>query len=484
MTSLWNSVTKKTTNFSSLKGNIKADIVIIGAGMAGILTAYLLQKKGYSCVILEAAKIEEGQTHHTTAKLTVQHGLIYQKLFDLFPLELGRQYYEANLLGLKKYQEIIQDKKIDCDFTQCPSFLYSLKNAELLEKEFAAAQQLGIDAFLTTDTELPFPIAQALTFNNQAHFNPLKFLYALADDLKIYEHSKVVAVDDNEVITETGKVRAQQIVFACHYPFINIPGYYFARLHQERSYVLAVKNAIKFQGIYLGIDADGLSFRSYKDFLLIGGGSHRTGENSAGGKYRILEETVHKYWPQASIISSWSAQDCISIDGLPYIGQFASSKPNWYVATGFNKWGMTTSMVAAMLISELIQNGKSPYEEVFSPQRFAVSASAKSLIKDVGQSVKGLSRRFLEPPRAMVENLPCGHGGIVEVEGEKVGVYKDDQGQIFVISPKCPHLGCQLEWNPDEKSWDCPCHGSRFDYFGNLIDNPAQENLLVKNYQY
>ena len=225
MTSLWNSVTKKTTNFSSLKGNIKADIVIIGAGMAGILTAYLLQKKGYSCVILEAEKIGEGQTHHTTAKLTVQHGLIYQKLLDLFSLELGRQYYEANLLGLKKYQEIIQDKKIDCDFTQCPSFLYSLKNAELLEKEFAAAQQLGIDAFLTTDTELPFPIAQALTFNNQAHFNPLKFLYALADDLKIYEHSKVVDVDDNEVITETGKVRAQQIVFACHYPFINIPGY-------------------------------------------------------------------------------------------------------------------------------------------------------------------------------------------------------------------------------------------------------------------
>ena len=483
MTSLWDTTTKGCKSFPSLNSDINTDIAIIGAGMAGILTAYLLQNKGYSCTVIEANKVGEGQTHHTTAKITVQHGPIYQKLVNNFSLNLAKQYFEANWQALKKYEEIIQTNNIDCDFTKCPSFLYSLTDKELLTEEFNAAQQLGIKSSLTTETELPFPVAIALCFEEQANFNPLKLLYSLADRLNIFEHSRVISVDNNKIVTTNGSVTADKIIFACHYPFINMPGYYFARMHQERSYILALQNAPKLQGMYLGVDGNSLSWRSYQDFLLIGGGSHRTGENSAGGKYRLLEQVATQYYPKASMVGSWSAQDCISIDGVPYIGQFAASQPNWYVATGFHKWGMTTSMASAMLISEMIESGQDVNAEIFAPQRFTVSASTKNLFKDIGQSIKGLSRRFLEPPRAAVENLPCGHGGIVEVDGDKLGVYKDEDGQLFVISPQCPHLGCQLEWNPDEKSWDCPCHGSRFDYQGHLIDNPAQEDVAAKIYQ-
>lgn len=460
-----------------LPGALSVDAAVIGGGMAGLLIACYLHKAGLHTVVLEADRIGQGQTKNTTAKITIQHGPIYQRIIDQWGIELAEQYAKANQLAIDQYRRVIRGEHIDCDFMECPAYLYSTTDTQLLEQELKAATRLGIDAAITTQTELPFPVAAALRFDGQASFHPLKFLQAMAQPLDIYEHTPVLAVDGHRLITNHGIVTAQHVIFACHYPFVNVPGYYFMRMHQERSYVIALENAQPITGMYLGVDQEQLSFRGYGRQLFIGGGNHRTGENSAGGKYQKLRDAAKEYWPQAQEVAAWSAQDCMTVDGLPYIGQFSGATPNWYVATGFQKWGMTSSMVSALLISQLITKGDSPWKEVFSPARFSMAASAKTLFEETVQATKGLTRHFFIPPKTEIDKLPNGHGGVVEYDGQKVGVYKNEDGEALIVSNRCPHMGCQLEWNPDEISWDCPCHGSRFSCKGQIIDNPAQEGL-------
>ena len=314
---------------------------------------------------------------------------------------------------------------------------------------------------------------------DQACFHPLKFLQAIAENLQVYEKTKVLRMKPHLLTTSRGIVEAEKVVFACHYPFVNRPGYYFLRMHQERSYVLALKEAQTLHGMYLGIDRDGLSFRPAGDMLLLGGGNHRTGENPMGGQYEFLLHQAEMYWPEKcwnkeENVIPWSAQDCMTLDGIPYIGQFGRKTEDWFVATGFGKWGMTSSMAAAVLLTDQICRRENPCGEVFSPQRLHLVTSAKPFLTEGTYAAANLLKQKLIPPKEKLDQLKPGHGGVVEYHGEKAGVYKAEDGQVFAVSVKCPHMGCQLTWNPDEKSWDCPCHGSRFDYRGRLIDGPAQ----------
>lgn len=477
MESIWRK-NIKMPEFPVLMEDIEVEAAVIGGGMAGILTAWFLQKEGVNTVVLEADRIASGQTQNTTAKISASHNLIYHKLSETRGDEAAFQYAVANRLAIEQYADIIEELKIDCDFTRCPSYLYSTEDEEQVRLEAIAADKMGFEAEFTRETELPFAVAGAVKFENQARFQPLAFMKAIAEGLTIYERTKVLKVEDNNIITDQGKVHAKHVIFACHYPFINFPGYYFLRMHQERSYVIAYDKVPKMEGMYLGVDEESLSFRSHEDKVLLGGGGHRTGDNKSGGKYQHLREKAKEFWPDAREREYWSAQDCMTLDNVPYIGLYSSSHPDWYVATGFGKWGMTSSMVSAMLLSGMITGKKYDWEDVFSPQRFELSASAKNMLEDGSKTVRGLSKRLLVFSRTEAEDLPAGHGGVVEFDGERVGVYKNDEGVCFVVSIQCPHLGCQLEWNPDEKSWDCPCHGSRFDYRGNLINGPAQEGLL------
>ena len=476
MASIWS----KTTDIpprEGLAGDLEVEAAVIGGGMAGVLTALLLKEKGIDAVVLEAGCIGSGQTKNTTAKITSQHGLIYAKLIKQFGEMLARQYADANQKAIGEYRRLARTLGADCMLEDRPAYLYSTQTGDILREEAHAARALGIEAEFTTSTTLPFEVKGAVRFEHQAQFHPLRFLEAAARQVTVYEDTRVLEVKGERIVTGRGSVTARHIVFATHYPFVNAPGYYFLRMHQERSYVLALEGAAQLDGMYYGVDAGGLSFRSSGEYLLLGGGNHRTGENSAGGRYHMLRREAERYWPDSREIAHWSAQDCMPLDGVPYIGPYAASAPSWYVATGFQKWGMSSSMAAAMLISDRIAGRDNPDAEVFSPQRFDLPASAKSLLEDGKQTVKGLSRQIFTRGRAEVDDLPPGHGGVVEVDGEKVGVYKDEDGETYLVSTRCPHLGCQLEWNPDEQSWDCPCHGSRFDARGNLIDNPAQENL-------
>lgn len=463
----------------SLKSDINVDVAVIGAGMAGILIAYKLKQAGKDVIVIDANRIASGQTRNTTAKITSQHGCIYNKLISDFGIEKAKQYARANQEAIEEYENIITNNNIDCDFERVDSYLYSIKDEKLMRTEAESAYSLGLPASFVTQTSLPFSIAGAVKFKNQAQFNPIKFLNHISNDLKIYENISVSTVEDNIIKANDFTITANSIVFACHYPFINFPGLYFSRMHQERSYVIAVDNAPQLNGMYIGIEDCGYSFRNYKDYLLIGGYSHRTGENSQGGKYSQLRTATKKLFPDCVEIANWSAQDCITADGIPYIGQYASSKPNWFVATGFNKWGMTSSMVSANMISNIICGKDTPYSEVFNPSRFPVSSIPK-IMTEVAHAVKGLSKENISIPKTILDELPHGHGGIINVDGKKVGVYKTNDSKVYIVDTRCPHLGCQVEWNPDEKTWDCPCHGSRFDYTGKLINNPAQEGIEIE----
>ncbi|WP_415346216.1 FAD-dependent oxidoreductase [Clostridium perfringens] len=457
---------------------MKTDVLVIGAGIAGVLTAYMLKQKGRDVVLIDAAEIASGNTKNTTAKITSQHDLIYSKLIAEFGEEKARQYAKANELAIKKYKEIIEDKRIECDFEEKPAYVYSLNEVDVLKEEVEAAKNLGIDAEFVQEANLPFKINGAVKFNNQAQFNPLKFLKGISNELVIYENTRALEIKENLVVTSGGNITANNIVVATHYPIMNAPGYYFMKMHQERSYVLALENTSEIDGMYIDLNKEGYSFRTYNNLLLLGGISHRTGENEEGGSYDELRKVAKRLYPKAKEKYYWSAQDCMTIDGIPYIGRYSSETPNIYVATGFNKWGMTSSMVSAMIISDMILEKENDFSEIFSPRRFDLSLSINNIANDLIETAKNFIAQKVYIPSSEIEHIKNEHGGIIEYNGEKVGVYKNKEGKEFFVSTKCTHLGCQLSWNSDELTWDCPCHGSRFDYKGRLIGSPATKDLV------
>lgn len=463
MKSIW-SKTVQLPKGKKLTRDMRVQNVVIGAGMAGILIAYLLQEKGQEVILLEADEIASGQTKNTTAKITSQHGYIYYEMINNCGLERAKGYAEANEAAIQLYKEIITKEGIACQFEELPSFLYSTEEQgiEKLQKEADAAQSLGINAvFLDGEeiTELPFQVTGAVRFAHQAQFHPLAFIQELVKKLTIYEHAKVLEVDDYMVLTEHNVIVADHIIFATHYPFPIVPGFYFLRQHQSRSYAVALHGEgvpKRLKGMYFSIDQDGLSFRCADEKLIVGGSSHRTGKYGVKRitehgivktGYSHLEQKAINCYKEAIITEKWAAQDCMPHDKIPFIGKFSTKREHWYVATGFQKWGMTSAMVAAMIISDEIIGIKNPYGEVFSPQRLLIKAGMKDFLVDVGESAMGLLK----------------------------GVFKKTER-------KCGHMGCALVWNEDEHTWDCPCHGSRYAENGEVIDNPAQMDIC-KNRQ-
>ena len=441
-----------------LREDLHCEVAVIGAGMAGLLCADALRRDGHDVVVLEADRMASGQTRNTTAKITSQHGLIYSRLRSTLGHTGATAYAAANEAAIREYRRLVEQENIDCDFEESCAYVYG-KHLQTLRMEAAAAQSLGLPAEFLENPKTPLPAAGAVCFSGQAQFHPLKFLRAVSQPLTVYEQTRVQAVDGTVLRTAQGTVRAEKVVFACHYPFLRLPGLYFTRLHQERSYVLALETAEPVDGMWIGFGGEKLSLRHYKNLLLLGGGGHRTGENSAGGKYAMLREKAKELFPDAREVAHWSAQDCVT-----------------YVATGFGKWGMSSSMVAAQLLRRLIAGEQPPEATVFDPGRFRAGVLA-GLSKEGGHAVKNLARTYFTVPKKTAEQLPPGHGGVVRLNGKKVGAYRAEDGTLDTVNVRCPHLGCQLAWNPDERSWDCPCHGSRFDFRGNLISGPAQSNV-------
>lgn len=465
----------------ALAGNVCVDTAVIGGGMAGILTAFYLQRSGVETIVLEAERVGSGQTGHTTAKVTAQHGAVYDRLLGELGEGRSAAYAEANRRAVEEYGRLVREERIVCGWRECSAYCYSTQNRERMEKEARAERQLGFASSFTLETELPFPIEGAVKMEGQACFSPLRFLKALSEGLTVYENSRVLRVEKRTeggtmLYTQEGCVQAKRVVFATHFPLLKWPGYFFVRMHQERSYVLAVAGAGGMEGMYIGVEEGGLSFRGLEgdggDLILLGGCGHRTGGNE-GGRYERLAAKAERFWPGCVEKARWSAQDCMSLDGVPYIGRFSQGQPSWYVATGFGKWGMSHSMVSALLIRDLILEQENTWEQVFFPSRFA-SQDVGGLVKNAGCSVKGLVGKARREREIHPEELMAGEGKILRYGDGPVGVCRDEEGKLHLVSARCPHMGCELVWNPDEMSWDCPCHGSRFGYDGRVLDGPAQ----------
>lgn len=429
MNSVWN-LSAVRPCFDSLSNNINVDVLIIGGGIAGILCARALHDIGADYALIEADKICGGITQNTTAKITIQHGLIYDRLIREFGVKKAKLYYEANSVALNEYRRL--GEAIDCDFEECDAHLYSSDNKIKIEKEAQAYKKLGIKAELTDRLPLPFPVASALCVKGQAQFDPLKFLYQISKGLRIYENTKAIELAPNSVTTNRGQIRAKKIIVATHFPFINKHGGYFMKMYQHRSYVLALKGAQQINGTYIDENIKGLSFRNFGEYLLLGGGSHRTGKQ--GGNWHELEEFTRKHYPNAKEVCRFATQDCMSLDKVPYIGRYSPKAENLYVVSGFNKWGMTSAMVSAIILRDEISGKSNKYAELFSP-----------------------SRSILRPQLA-------------------INAFESAINLLTPTVPRCPHLGCALKYNKAERTWDCPCHGSRFAENGQLIDNPATDD--------
>lgn len=477
---LW-STTATISSRDKLFKDIECDVLVIGGGIAGVLTAYFLSQNNANTVLVEAASICSGQTANTTAKITSQHGACYQQIEKKFSTSIARTYANANEKAIDDFDRLIFDNRIDCDFVRFPSYLYSLKSTDTINKEFEFTRKCSINAELCKRTELPFPVKIAMRYQNQAQFNPYPFIDALSGYISIFENTRVKRVEGNIAYCDNAKIKAKKIVFATHYPMINFPGLYFTRMHQSRSYVVALKNTPTLKSMYYCVDKGGLSFRSFRDILLLSGCSHRTGERCAvNDPYEHLLKQAREFYPDALQCYNFSAQDCMSPDHLPYAGVYSKLRPDWYVLTGFSKWGMTDSMLSAKLVSDLILGNNNPLEKVLSPSRFNLS-TVKPVLNEVGHAIKGLSKTAFRIPLDSLSDIKRGEAKIVMYGSHRCGVYRSDEGEIFAVSARCPHLGCALSWNSAEKTWDCPCHGSRFSYTGELIDNPAQISLKRYN---
>ena len=429
--SLWYG-TEKIDFFDRLKKDIKTDVLIIGGGLCGLLTAYSLKEKGVSCVLVEKDRVMNGVSGNTTAKITAQHGLIYHKLLKSMGEEKAKLYLRINLEAIGRFEEL--SEKYSCDFQKKDNFVYSTESNEKLQDEMKALRILGYKAEFERSLPIPVDSFGAVKFSSQAEFHPMKLAKGIAGELQIYENIFVRAVAGTTVRTDEAEITAKKIVVATHFPFINNHGAYFMKMYQHRSYVLALSGAAHYDGMYVDDRKDGMSFRNHGELLLIGGGDHRTGKK--GGNWAELRSFKNVCYPESKEEFFWATQDCMTLDGVPYIGQYSKNTPDIYVATGFNKWGMTGSMVASQVLADMITGRKTPYEELFLPHR--------SMLKP---------QLFLNGFETAVNFLTP-------------------------TKKRCPHLGCALKWNSAEHSWDCPCHGSRFSEKGELLDNPSNGNLF------
>lgn len=431
--SVWSDA-KPAIKGKELAGNLKTDVLIIGGGMAGVLCAHFLQKAGVNYALVEAKTIGSGITKNTTAKITAQHGLIYHSLIKRFGLDTAKAYYAVNRQAVDYYRELCKD--IDCDFKAKDAVLYTLDRFDTLHEEAYALKQVGGQGQLVKNLPLPFSVAGGVKLPDQGQFHPLKFIQAIGKNLNIYENTKVTELVGTTAKTNHGTISAKKIIVATHFPMLNKHGAYFMKLYQHRSYVIALEHARDVESMYIDARQKGMSFRNYKELLLIGGGDHRTGKT--GGNWQELRGFAKKYFPDATEKYHWATQDCMSLDGMPYIGRYSANTPDLLVATGFNKWGMSWSMAAAAMLCDMVCGKPNPYAKYFSP-----------------------SRSMLHPQLA-------------------ANAFEATVGMLTPTLKRCPHLGCALKWNKEEHSWDCSCHGSRFTEGGQLIDNPATDDWKIQ----
>lgn len=494
--SYWLDSTDKT-DYPEITEDLSVDTVIIGGGMAGILSAYLLQKEGVQTAVLEASRIAMGTSAHTTAKITSQHGIIYNKIKKQRGIDIAQQYADANETAIRDIKNIAETCRIECDYLPQAAYVYTQldKNIEKIEDEIKVASELGIKASWVDKIPFPITIKAGMRFDEQAQFHPRKFLVPLAekinsDGVQIYENSRAIDLDYGDVITVTTaqrkKVTAKRAIIASHYPFYNKHGMYYSRLYTERTYALGITVKEKYPGgMYINAEDPSRSLRCQPfdkgELILVVGEGHKTGQGEdMADHYRALNEFAGEVFTVQDLHYRWSTQDCMTLDGVPYVGLYQSDRPNLYIATGFEKWGMTNSMASAAILKDLITKGSSVWQEVYDPSRKNILGQAKNYIVENADVAKHLIKGKLARIPDDID-IGKGEGKVVEADGNRTGAYRDEAGKLHLVNTTCTHMGCEMNWNSAERSWDCPCHGSRFTWSGSIIDGPAVEPLSTEN---
>ena len=497
MKSLWIETTKDEIILNPLEGDTETEVCIIGAGIFGLTTAYYLAKQGKKVIVLEKGEIGEKVSGNTTGKITSQHGLFYDHLISDYGKEYAKKYLVANEEAIENIKEIIKKEQIECELNMQNAYVYTTQEDEVIEiqKEVEAVQSLGKEARFVTQTELPFKIKRAIKFENQAQFHVRKYMIGLCKAIlkqnQIYAYTTVTDVvkegEEYNIYTDRGNVKAKYVVIATHYPIVNMPGFYFTKMYQSTSYLIAIETEKKLpQGMYISSKEPVYSFRTAtyngKQILLIGGSEHKTGKAiEDNSNYEKLEKKAKELYPDCKVLFRWNTRDCISLDKIPYIGEYSNIMKNMYVGTGFKKWGMTLSNIAGKIVSDKIMGKENKYEAIFDSTRIKPIKNRWEVKNMVEETVKSivLNKFKIEPED--IKQIKNDNGAIIEINGENVGIYKDPEGKIYAVKPNCTHLGCLLTWNNLDKTWDCPCHGSRFDYMGRNIYEPAIKDLEIKN---
>jgi glycine/D-amino acid oxidase-like deaminating enzyme/nitrite reductase/ring-hydroxylating ferredoxin subunit len=491
--SVWMRTGPDLPEFDPLDGKVEAEVAVLGGGIVGITTALLLAERGVDVVLVEAAKLVDGVTGHTTAKVSSQHGMIYDELRSKHGAEQARAYGEANQAALEWMARRIEDGGIDCDFRRRASYAYVPEGSSPseAEQEAEAASQAGLPATLVDEVPLPYPVAAAVRFDDQAEFHVRKYLAGVVEQLvdaggRVFEHSRAVEVASDErclVKTPGGRVHAGHVVVATHYPFLD-RSLAFARVHPERSYAILCRiEGEPPEGMFISSGSPTRSIRAVpidgEEMLLVGGEGHKTG---TGGdtreRYETLERFAREHWQVESVEYRWSAQDNTTVDMLPYVGPITPREHSVLMATGFAKWGMTGGTAAARILADRCTGRESRFAPLFDPSRLNLRASAGRLVEENAQAGFRMVRdRVVNRGGRPIEDLAPGEGDIVSLDGQKVAGYRDEDGTLIAVSTRCTHLGCQVNWNSAERSWDCPCHGSRFAPDGGVLQGPAVHRL-------
>lgn len=469
------------------------DAIIVGAGITGLTTAILLQEQGKKCLILEANAIGFGTTGATTAHINTFYDTDYAQIEKDFGQDAARISADAAKESIVLVQDLITRYNIDCDF-ECKdgiAFSENEKETKKLIKELEASRRAGVDVVEVRDNEIPVPFEFAVLYKDQAQFHPLKYCAGLA---KAFQKLGGVLIQ-NAFIEDASKDGAIHIAKTAHTEFCGYNLVYATHLPPGitvfdtecapyRSYVLGIK--LKNGDYPKNLVYDSKDPYHYlrthvidgQPYLILGGEDHKTGHGDPDASFAALEAYARKYYYVDRVDYRWSSQYYISVDGMPYIGEMPASDNHVFVATGYNGNGMILGTIAGKMISDAIVGKESAYKSVFSPSRIKPVAGFQEFVKEnVDVLYHFVADRFGIDELDSFKDLKAGTGSVLDYEGKKVAVYKDVDEKITMLSPNCTHMGCIVSFNPVEKSWDCPCHGGRFDIDGHVLCGPPTKDL-------